>query len=236
MLENLTKIQLKNPVDLIISQIRELISSGKIKPGEKLPPERKLAEHFGVSRSQIREAINKLQFYGIVSVQPQSGTVVTGIGTNALEGYINNILKIEKQDFLSLVQARIVLEKEAARLAAINRTEENIAEIKHAAKQYQEKLQNGMSAIEEDLMFHVKIVEASGNSVLKSMMITITPNIVKSFVNLKVCHERSNENTINQHDDIINMIEEKNPEGAVKAMERHLNDVLEFSKNYSNYD
>ena len=68
MLDNLNKIELKNPVDLIISQIRDLISAGHIKPGEKLPPERKLAEHLGVSRGQVREAINKLQFYGILKV------------------------------------------------------------------------------------------------------------------------------------------------------------------------
>lgn len=93
MLENFNKIKIANPVDLIISQIRELISSGAVKPGEKLPPERKLAEHLGVSRSHVREAINKLQIYGIVKIIPQSGTVVTGIGLVALEGLISDILK-----------------------------------------------------------------------------------------------------------------------------------------------
>ena len=92
MLESLNKIEVEHPDDLIIKQIRELISSGTIKPGEKLPPERKLAEHLGVSRGQIREAINKLQFYGIVKVQPQSGTIVTGIGIVALEGLITCLL------------------------------------------------------------------------------------------------------------------------------------------------
>lgn len=100
MLENLQKITLKNPVDLIISQIRDLISSGANNPGEKLPPERKLAEHLGVSRSQVREAINKLQFYGIVKVQPQSGTTVNGLGITALEGLITDILELEKVDLI----------------------------------------------------------------------------------------------------------------------------------------
>ena len=85
MLENLYKIKVQNPVDLIISQIRDLISSGAIKPGDKLPSERKLAEYLGVSRGQVREAIIKLQFYGILKVLPQSGTIVTGIGIVAIE-------------------------------------------------------------------------------------------------------------------------------------------------------
>lgn len=231
MLENLNKIKVQNPVDLIIAQIKDLISSGTIKPGEKLPPERKLAEHFGVSRNQVREAINKLQIYGIVKVQPQSGTTVSGIGIVALEGLISDILRIEKSDFRSLVDTRILLEKEAARLAAINRTQDNLVQMTNALIQYEKKLQSGQSAIEEDLMFHIKIAEASKNSVLKSLMMIITPDIVKSYTKLNVC-EDNNIKTIDEHRNILQMISEKNEEGAVLAMENHLKDVKDFSKNF----
>jgi len=105
MLENINRIQIQKPVDLIIAQIRELIISGAIKSGEKLPPERKLAERFGVSRGQVREAINKLQFYGIVNVQPQSGTTVNGLGIVALEGLITDILKIDEVDFPYMISS-----------------------------------------------------------------------------------------------------------------------------------
>lgn len=232
MLENLNKIKLENPVDLIISQIRDLISSGAIKPGEKLPPERKLAEHLGVSRNQVREAINKLQIYGIVKVQPQSGTTVSGLGIVALEGLITNVLKIEKADFKSLVDTRVLLEKEAARLAAINRSKDNLIQMSEALDFYEKKLKKDQIAIEEDLLFHIKIAEASMNSVLKSLMMIITPDIVKSFRKLKVCNESNNNKTIEEHRNILDMISEKNPEGAVKAMEYHLQDITKFSSNY----
>ena len=231
MLENLNKIKLENPVDLIISQIRDLISSGAIKPGEKLPPERKLAEHLGVSRNQVREAINKLQIYGIVKVQPQSGTTVSGLGIVAIEGLITDILKIEKSDFKSLVDTRVLLEKEAARLAAINRSDENLIQMSNALDLYEKKLKKDKIAIEEDLLFHIKIAEASTNSVLKSLMMIITPDLVKSFTNLKVCNER-NDKTIKEHRNILDMISEKNPDGAVEAMGLHLHDIVQFSKNY----
>jgi len=229
MLENLNKIQLENPVDLIISQIRNLISSGKIKPGEKLPPERKLAEHLGVSRTQVRDAINKLQIYGIVKVQPQSGTTVTGIGIVALEGLITDILRIEKTDFKSLVDTRVLLEKEAARLAAINRTNKNLIQMSNALDLYEKKLSVDSLAIEEDLLFHIKIAESSKNSVLKSLMMIITPDIVKSFTSLKVCSDSTNKKTIEQHRNIIEMISERNPEGAMAAMGEHLKGIVEFS-------
>ena len=232
MLENLTKIKIDNPVDLIISQIRELISNGIIQPGEKLPPERKLAEHFGVSRSQVREAINKLQFYGVVKVQPQSGTMVTGIGIVALEGLITNILKIDKHDFESLVVTRCILEKETARLAAINRTSGDIQQLQAAIKSYEAKVVKNEPAIEEDLLFHVKIAEASGNSVLKSFMITITPDIVSSFINLKICNKENNEKTILEHERILKTIIDQDADGALEAMQQHLFAVTEFGKNY----
>lgn len=231
MLENLNKIELEDPVELIISQIRELIINGTVKPGEKLPPERKLAEHLGVSRSQIRDAINKLQFYGIVKVQPQSGTTVTGIGIVALEGLISNILKIEKSDFNSLVDTRILLEKEAARLAAINRTEEDLRQLKIALEAYENKLNIPGHAVEEDLLFHIKIAEASKNTVLKSLMMIITPDIVNNFIQYKVCDDTNNKLMMGQHQELLNMISRQDAEGAVKAMEIHLSDIKNFRNN-----
>jgi len=228
MLENLIPIEVPNPVDIIISQIRELIENGSLQQGEKLPPERKLAEHFGVSRSQVREAINRLQFYGIVKVLPQSGTVVSGVGINALEGLLTDVLKIEKSDFKSLVDTRILLEKEAARLAAINRTEQDIINIKTALENYEAKLNIQNNAVEEDLVFHIRIAEASGNSVLKSLMLIITPDIVKNIIDLKVCSESNNRKTINEHKNILDMIIAKESEGAFNAMESHLSDNKNF--------
>lgn len=232
MLENLQKIQIENPVDLIISQIKELISSGVVKPGEKLPPERKLAEHLGVSRGQVRDAISKLQLYGIVKVQPQSGTTVNGIGIVALEGLITDILELEQSDFKSLVETRILLEAEAARLAAINHTADDMVQMSNALNQYEEKLMKDHIAIEEDLLFHIKIAEASKNAVLKSLMMIITPEIVKSFTSLKVCNKTNNLKTIEEHRNILEMISDKNAEGAKKAMNAHLLDVKKFSKKF----
>lgn len=109
-LDNFSEIKLENPVDKIIRQIKQLVSSGHLNPGDRLPPERKLAEKLGVSRSHIREAIRKLEFYGIVKTLPQSGTLVSSIGMVALEGLMTDVLKLEQSDFSSLVETRVILE------------------------------------------------------------------------------------------------------------------------------
>lgn len=231
MLENLDRIKIQDPVDLIITQIRELISTGKVKPGEKLPPERKLAERLGVSRSQVREAISKLEIYGIVKVRPQSGTVVSGIGMIALEGLFTDVLKLEDTDFQSLVDTRLLLEKEAARLAAIHRTDDDLIQLSVSLDKYEKKLSESPVAVEEDLLFHIKIAEASKNSVLKSLMMVITPDIVKSYMNLSVCQASTIKKTIGEHRNILQKIREQDVEGALKAMESHLQEVKAYSEN-----
>ncbi|RME34565.1 MAG: FadR family transcriptional regulator, partial [Deltaproteobacteria bacterium] len=66
LLDNFREIEIESPVDKIIRQIRDLISGGHLKPGDRLPPERQLAEKLGVGRTHVREAIRKLEFYGIL--------------------------------------------------------------------------------------------------------------------------------------------------------------------------
>lgn len=232
MLESLTKIEIEKPVDKIISQIRSLITSGELEPGQRLPPERKLAEHFGVSRGNVREALSKLEFYGILKTLPQSGTIVQGLGIVALEGLITDVLQIEESDFTSLVETRILLEKQAAYLAAKRRTEQDIEVMSKALNAYEKKLSEGSTAVEEDLLFHIKIAEAGKNSVLKSLMLIITPDVVKSFIELKVCDEAKNKKTMEEHRIILQHIIDQKPEEASLAMQNHLNEVLEFgSKN-----
>lgn len=235
MLDNLQKIVIEKPVDKIIEQIRYLITSGELKPGDKLPPERKLADHLGVGRGPVRDAIRKLEFYGILKTLPQSGTVVSGMGMKALEGLITDVLKLETSDFTSLVETRVILEVNAAQFAAQRRTDDDIVAISNALQEYEAKISGGRPAVEEDLLFHLKIAEASKNSALKSFMLIITPDIIKNFIELEVCDNGRFLKTVLEHQEILNFIVDKNPDAAGKAMRQHLNDVVEFSLTY-NFD
>ena len=87
----------ENATDDIIRQIRFLLDSGDLQPGDKLPAERKLAEKFQVARSQVREAFKKLEFYNIIKTMPQSGSVISAIESTALNSLISDILKMDKE-------------------------------------------------------------------------------------------------------------------------------------------
>lgn len=232
----LKEIVIESPVDKIIKQLRSLISSGHLKAGDRLPSERKLSEKLGVSRNYVRDAIQKLEFYGILRTMPQSGTVVAGIGIAALEGLISDILKIENSDFASLVETRVVLEMETAKLAANRRTEEDIKTIKEALKEYEKVVKAEKPAVEQDLMFHLKIAEASKNSVLKSLMLIITPDIIKSFNEHDVCKDGRSLTSLEEHKIILEHIINQDGEAAANSMRNHLQDVLEFSNKLENED
>lgn len=229
MLENFSEINVETPVDKIIRQIRSLITSGQLKSGDRLPSERQLAERLGVGRSYVRDAIRKLEFFGILKTMPQSGTIIAGLGITALEGLITDVLAIEESDFASLVETRVFLEIHSASLAAQRRTADDIIALEKALGAYEEKLTSENQAVEEDLLFHLKIAEASKNKVLKSLMLIITPDIIKNYANLKVCSNVTFSKTIDEHREILDFIIKQDANAVEQAMKAHLKDVLEFS-------
>lgn len=232
-LSNFREIEISDPVDIIIQQIRGLITSGQLAAGDRLPPERKLAEKLGVSRSHVRDAIKKLEFYGILKTLPQSGTIVAGLGITALEGLITDVLRLEKHDFTSLVETRVLLETQAASMAALRRTDEDLRNIEIALAAYELKVMEGQTAVEEDLMFHLKIAEASKNNVLKSLMLIITPDLVSSFNERKLCEDGRSYVALEEHKTIFQHISDRSPLMAIEAMEKHLSDIVDYSKTLS---
>ena len=165
----------------IIRKIKELINYKNLEPGDKLPSERMLSDKFEVSRSNVREAIQKLEFYGILKSIPQSGTFVANIGVVAMNGMIDYILILESPSFKSLVETRILLELKTVRLASLRRTKEDLKLIKEALDAYEKKVKSGEDAVQEDLLFHLAIAKASGNSTMNTFMLTITPQIIINF-------------------------------------------------------
>ncbi len=231
LIENITAIQVESPVDKIIGQLKQLITSGQLKPGDRLPAERVLSERFGVGRSYIREAILKLEFYGLLKTNPQSGTYVAGLSINVIDSIISDIIKFNKDDFNALVEARYYLELTAVKLAAERRTEEDVEAIREALLEYEDKINSGtQNAVEEDMLFHIKIAKASKNTVVESMILILIPDLIKNIVDNKVCGENRGKTAITEHRAILEAIENQDIAFAEKAMATHLNEIWEISK------
>lgn len=227
-LEILAKIDSKNLQKTIISKIGELINFKNLEPGDKLPSERMLSEKFGVTRSSVREAIQKLEFYGLLNSIPQSGTFVANIGVIAMNGMIEDILRLEDPDFKSLVETRILLELKTVRLAAIRRTDEDLEKIKQALDAYNQKVLQGQNAVQEDLLFHLAIAKASGNSTMNAFMLIITPGIITNFEKYHVCDKGLSQRGIKEHEEIFDAIKSQNPQLAKAKMKAHFNVLYQY--------
>lgn len=228
-LHRFKEVAIEKPVDVIIRQIKELLISGQLKPGDKLPPERKLSEQFGVGRTHVREAIRKLEFYGILKTRPQSGTFVASIGIAALENLIADVLKIDTPSFVSLVETRVLLEVAAVTLACERRTKEDVLQLELSLNAYLEKARQGIKAVEEDLMFHLTIADASKNKALKSFLLIIIPDIISNYSVFKVC-DTITDRALKEHEELFNCIKKRDGEKAAIIMKAHLKGVMDFAK------
>ena len=230
-IETLTKNDSQSVQKNIISKIRDLINYKNLEPGDKLPSERMLSEKFEVSRNNIREAIQKLEFYGLLESIPQSGTFVANIGVIALNGMIEDILRLEDPDFKSLVETRILLELKTVRLAALRRTEEDLEHLKETLDAYSEKALKGEDAVQEDLLFHLAIAKASGNSTMNTFMLTITPEIITNFEKYHVCDKNQAVIGIQEHTDIYEAIKAQDPKLAKEKMKIHFKILYQYCYN-----
>ncbi|WP_372755537.1 FadR/GntR family transcriptional regulator [Labilibaculum sp.] len=233
-LESFKAIEVESPVDKIIRQIRDLIISGYLNAGDKLPSERKLSEKFGIGRTHIRNAIKKLEYFGILTTLPQKGVIVNGADMVAMEGLITNVMKIESPDFHSLVETRCFMEVFSAQNAAVRRTANDIENMEKALFAFENKVKKGLPAEHEDFVFHLKIAEASHNSVIKTLMLIVLPDILEIYRREHVCVASGSEKSILEHENILKAIKEQHSDVASKYMQEHLNDVLEFSRKKNN--
>lgn len=213
---------------LIISEIKSLINHKNLEPGEKLPSERLLAERLGVTRGSIRNAIQKLEFYGLLKSMPQSGTFIADLGLTAMNGMIDQILNLPKPDFKSLVETRIFLELKLVKFAAARHTEKDLIEIEEAMENYRYKTLAGEDAVAEDLLFHLAIAKASHNPSLSRLMLSITPQIITDFEKYHVCKSNTAINAIDEHQAIVDAIRVKDAALAEEKMKEHFSVLYQY--------
>jgi DNA-binding FadR family transcriptional regulator len=153
----------------VIDQLKEQITSGSWPMHGKIPTETVLAEHLGVGRNTVREAVRALTHAGLLECRQGDGTYVRAI--SELSGAMARRLRTAEQ--LEILEVRRALEVEAARLAAARRTDKDILSIEAALAEREKAWASGEPDrfVESDLAFHVAVVEATHNSVLTDLYV-----------------------------------------------------------------
>lgn len=150
----------------VAAQIQRLISDGRLKPGDRLPPERELAEAFSVSRTSVRDAIRVLEMAGLLEPRQGEGTVVRDLSPDTLVNPLATLLVRNRLRMAELLDVRKMLEPPVAGRAAAHVTEAELLQLQDILRRQEEKVRRGEVAIDEDSEFHYAIALAARNSVL----------------------------------------------------------------------
>lgn len=214
----------------IVEQISGMIREGALRPGDRLPPERQLAEEFGVSRAAVREALSALGLMGLVEVRHGEGTFVRSVSEEGLVTPMALLLTMERNEALGLelLEIRSALEAEAAYLAAQRWEPEDLVAMEDSLEQMDTALHTGELGAEADWKFHRAVATASGNGLLLQIMRTLSENMQES---LKLYRERllriptMDRTLLDEHWGILEAIRERKPELAHDRMRAHIERV-----------
>jgi len=234
-LDHLKKVELPDPVDLVIQQIKDLIHSGVLKPGDRLPSEKSIEQKLQIPRGPISKALRRLETYGILKTVPQSGTYVASIGVDALEGLLTNVLKLDDRELEALDDTRYVLEIYAAELVAEHATEQQINELLKVQKEVARKIEAGAGSFDEDMVFHLKIADLCGNPILKSIITMLISDVLQYFKEFeKKAGKTKVRNRLisatDEHREVVSAVRKRDPVQAAEAMRRHFEISREFRK------
>ena len=208
----------------VAARIRELISGGELRAGQALPPERRLAEQFGVGRAVIREAIRQLEVSGLVQSRHGGGNYVREITVEHLVAPLATMLGGMKELREELMDARLFFEPPVARAAADNATEEDLQSLDDVIHRQAGRVAAGEVAAAEDAEFHALLAHATHNTVVERVMEVINRLLEEEHVSWFQTGERS-EASLHGNRNILEAVRSRDPNAAHDAMVEHLEDI-----------
>lgn len=211
--------------DEAILKIKEMILSGELAPGDRLPPEQQLSERLGLSRSSLREAVKALEVIRVLDVRRGDGTYVTSLEPQLLLEAMSFVVDLhDDSSVLEIFAVRRILEPAAAALAAAAMTEDTVAALRSEVDAVD--VSSSMEGlVAHDLAFHKLISESSGNRYLASLIDGLSSRTVRARVWRGLTQENAVERTLTEHYAIVDALESGDAELARALVTVHINGV-----------
>lgn len=214
-----------------IEQVRQLIATGQLKPGQRLPPEAELADLLGTGKSTVREAVRALATARVLDVKRGDGTFVTSLRPELLLAGIGAAADLMQDGFtLELVQVRRILEPAATAMAAALISDDQIIQLEtclhlmSAASSHDELVQH-------DERFHGVVAEAAGNATLASMLAGVSSRTTRGRAWRGVIEAGATERTIAEHAEILSALRARDPRLAEAAALMHVSTTESWYRN-----
>jgi GntR family transcriptional repressor for pyruvate dehydrogenase complex len=214
-------IQKNSISDDIVRQIMKQISTGNLKPGERLPAERDLCKSFNTGRSSLREALRCLSIMGVLTARVGEGTSVAIDGSKFLETVMQWRFITEKYDIRNLMETRISLEGLAAESSADRASEAEIQALEALLQQMHAVVSDARRFGILDLEFHLMIAKSSQNQVIYDLVSLIRGQLARALSEVLALPD-ARPLSIEEHEEILQAIKKRSPGMARKAMQAHL--------------
>jgi len=219
-------IRKRKVCEAVAKQIRDRFLK-KLQPGDKLPPERELAEMFDVSRSSVRDAIRSLELVSVVERRSGAGTIIREMSADWVVNSVANVLLREPRLVGDLLDFRKILEPPLAALAAKHASAKEIGEMEEVLRRQEKKVLQGEVAIEEDSQFHYAIARASENVVVLKVLDALM-DVLLEIRERSLQVEGRPQKSVAGHWRILAAIKRHDATAARNAMRRHIEDVEEI--------
>lgn len=214
------RLQRTRLYEQIVAQLQQFIRDHGLRPGDRLPGARDLARSLGVSRASVAQALVALEVLGVVSVRHGDGVVITEQPDESLL----RRLRDHQDSTPDIIDARSALETELAALAAVRRTDDDLARIEASLGLMEREIAAGERGIEGDEAFHEAVTRAGHSRLLAGLMAEISQLVLKIRIESLSQRDRP-EVSLDNHRQIADAIRRRDPEAARAAMQHHLDVV-----------
>ena len=223
---NYNRLKSESLKELFVKEIEAKIISGQLKPGDRLPPEREMASLMGISRSVVNSGILELESKGFVEIIPRKGTLIVDYKKEGTPLILSSIMnyhegKISLKLFDCLMDTRLLIELECAKLAAMNRTDEDLEDLEKLILDVKENLNDVESFVEFNYKFHHQVTIASGN-ILYGMIFKSFEPVCKNLIKLYFQEGDYFAQSLTAHEKLYEAIKYQNKESAQEIMKEIL--------------
>ncbi|MBL8028731.1 MAG: GntR family transcriptional regulator [Fibrobacteres bacterium] len=208
---NSNAVKLDTLPDQVFLRIKKMILSGELKGGDRIP-EVRIAQEFGVSRTPIREALRKLDEYGLISIKPRRYA---------------EVLQMSHDEVVELTIVRLHLERLAVKLFSERATDDDIAALGNLLADCHTTFDKGDIGgfYEKDSQFHIEIAKRTGNSFLVIAMESLDAKVQLSRL-VKPLNTEEVRSALAEHDELFAILKSKDIQAAQKHIEKHINSNL----------
>jgi DNA-binding FadR family transcriptional regulator len=225
----LSPMKVPKASDVLANELRERILSGEFAEGTGLPAERELVAQTRMSRTTVREALRILEVQGLITIRAgrTGGAFVQQPGEDAMISTVSLLIRGGRLRLASLLEVREAIEPFCARLAALNRTDDDLSDMDEANRLIESAVGRLDTFLEANVEWHIAVARASHNELLSGLMVALSRASYAATEDETFVDQDVRATAVRAHATITQAIRDKDPDAAARRMTRHVHSYAE---------